>query len=118
MDSFSMMLAQAGAQGTTPAQQGPPMIMQLVPIILLFVVFYLFLIRPQQKQRKEHQQMLTQLTTGDKIVTSGGIHGVIANVKEKTFVVRIADGVKIEIDKSSVGRVAERGTGEAVADKK
>jgi preprotein translocase subunit YajC len=114
-----IILAQGGGQtppASTPGQGAPsgpaPFLIQMVPILLLFAVFYLLLIRPQQKQRKEHQKLLTELKSGDKVVTSAGIHGTITNVKDKTFVVRIADGVKIEIDKSSVGRVTERGSGD------
>lgn len=111
MDNFLFVLAQAGNQ---PAQgPQPPTILSFVPILLLFVVFYLFLIRPQQKQRKEHQKMLSEIKTNDKVVTSGGIHGVVTNVKDKTLVVRIADGVKIEIDKSSVGRLVEKGSSQS-----
>ena len=110
MDEILIFLAQA--EGQSPTGQPAPGILSFVPILLLFVVFYLFLIRPQQKQRKEHQKMLTQIKSNDKIVTSGGIYGVVTNVKDKTLVLRIADGVKIEIDKSSVGRLAEKGSGE------
>src|ERR1043166_3311515 len=89
------MLAQATGQGTAPAGQqsgGPPALLQMVPILLLFVVFYLFLIRPQQKQKKEQAKMLSEIKSGDRVVTSGGIHGVVANVKDKSFTLRIAEG--------------------------
>jgi preprotein translocase subunit YajC len=63
------------------------------------------LIRPQQKRRKQHEQLLANLKTGDKVVTSSGIHGLIANVKDTTFLLKVADNVKIEIDKSAVAGV-------------
>jgi len=80
-------------------------IMNLVPLIFIFVVFYFFLIRPQQKKQKDHQQMIGELKKNDEIVTSGGIHGTIVNVKEKTFVVRVDENSKIEIDKSFISYV-------------
>ena len=80
-------------------------IMNLVPLIFIFVVFYFFLIRPQQKKQKEHQQMIGELKKNDEIVTSGGIHGTIVNAKEKTFVVRVDENTKIEIDKNFIAYV-------------
>ena len=69
------------------------------------VIFYFLLIRPQQKRQKQHQQLMANLKTGDRVVTSSGIHGLIANVKETTFLLKVADNVKIEIDKSAVAGV-------------
>jgi preprotein translocase subunit YajC len=87
-------------------QSNPSMgIMNLVPLIFIFVVFYFFLIRPQQKKQKEHQRMIGELKKNDEVVTSGGIHGTIVNVKDNTFVVRVDENAKIEIDKYSVARV-------------
>lgn len=112
MVNFLFVLAQTTAPSGTPApgQAGPPALLQLVPILLLFVVFYLFLIRPQQKQKKEQAKMLSEIKSGDKVVTSGGIHGVVANVKDKQFTLRIAEG-KMEVDKAAVIRVTEKGSG-------
>ena len=87
-------------------QANPGMsIMNLVPLIFIFVVFYFFLIRPQQKKQKEHQRMIGELKKNDEVVTSGGVHGTIVNVKEKTFVVRVDENAKIEIDKSAIAYV-------------
>ncbi|MFH1269634.1 MAG: preprotein translocase subunit YajC, partial [Candidatus Omnitrophota bacterium] len=77
------------------AQANP--IANLFPLILIFVVFYFLLIRPQKAKEKEHQKMLTNLNKNDDVVTSGGIHGTIVNVKDKTVTLRIDDNVKIEI---------------------
>jgi preprotein translocase subunit YajC len=113
MFDFLFVLAQATAPATAPAGQqpaGPPALLQMVPILLLFVVFYLFLIRPQQKQKKEQAKMLSEIKSGDRVVTSGGIHGVVANVKDKMFTLRIAEG-KMEVDKAAVVRVTEKGSG-------
>lgn len=74
----------------------------LLMIVGIFVVFYFFMIRPQQKRQKEMQKMRDALTKGDRVVTAGGIHGIIRDVKDKSFVVEIADGVRIRVDKGSV----------------
>ncbi len=90
------------------AAQAPSPIAQFAPLIFIGVIFYFLLIRPQQKQRKEQQALISSLKTGDKVVTSAGIHGLISNVKETTVLLKIADNVKIEIDKASVATVVSR----------
>lgn len=74
----------------------------IVFIILMLLVAYVMLVRPEQKRRKEHQAMIEGLKKNDEVVTSGGIHGTIINVKEKTFIMRLDENAKIEIDKASV----------------
>ncbi len=81
-------------------QAGSPNL--LVPMIFMFVVFYFLIIRPQQKKQKQHREMIKNLKKNDEVVTSGGVHGTIVNVKEKTFVLRVDENAKIEIDKSAV----------------
>lgn len=68
----------------------------------IFIIFWLFMIRPQQKRQKELQKKREALTTNDRIVTSGGLYGVIKDIKEGEFVVEIADGVRVRVDKGSV----------------
>ena len=80
-------------------------IVNLVPLILIFVIFYFMLIRPQRQKEKEHQKTLHNLNKNDEVVTSSGIHGTIVNVKEKTIVLRIDDNVKIELEKNCVAFV-------------
>ncbi|MCF7873143.1 MAG: preprotein translocase subunit YajC [Candidatus Omnitrophica bacterium] len=75
---------------------------QLIPLIFLFAVFYFLLIRPQKKQQKQHQIMIANLKKNDQVVTSGGIHGTIVAVKDKTFALRIDEGTKIQIDKNAI----------------
>jgi preprotein translocase subunit YajC len=75
---------------------------QLIPLIFLFAVFYFLLIRPQKKQQKQHQMMISNLKKNDQVVTSGGIHGTIVAVKDKTFALRIDEGTKIQIDKNAI----------------
>jgi preprotein translocase subunit YajC len=81
--------------------QGNPL-MGLLPLILIFVVFYFLLILPQQRKQKQHRKLLTELQKGDRVVTSSGIRGTIANVKDDTITLLIADGVKIELEKGHI----------------
>jgi preprotein translocase subunit YajC len=98
---FISLLAQAPA--ATPA--GPNPLASFVPIILIFVIMYFLLFRPQMKRQKEQQKLIAALKTGDRVVTASGIHGLISNVKERTVILKIADNVKIEVEKSAIGNV-------------
>jgi preprotein translocase subunit YajC len=102
-------LAQTPAPGP---QQGPAAWMQILPMVLLFAAMYFLMIAPQRKKQKEHEKMLKALESGDEIVTTGGIFGVITNVKEDRFVVRIAENTKIEIGKGFVQTVLKKTTTE------
>jgi preprotein translocase subunit YajC len=104
MISTILFLAQ---QQAGQAQSGGMWYMQLLPFAFIFVIFYFLLIRPQQKRQKEHQNLLSNLKTGDKVITTSGIHGLIANVKDTTFLVKIADNVKIEVDKNAIASVSK-----------
>ncbi len=95
-----LVLAAAG-----PEQ--PPVLFQFLPLIIIAVLFYFLLIRPQQKKQKEHEKLVTAVKTGDKVVTTGGIHGIVANIKEATFLLKVADNVKIEVDKNSIASVGK-----------
>jgi preprotein translocase subunit YajC len=81
--------------------QGNPLL-SLLPLILIFAVFYFLLILPQQRKQKQHQKLLTGLQKGDRVVTTSGIYGTITNVKDHTILLLIADGVKVEIEKGHV----------------
>ena len=76
--------------------------MTLIFILLLLLIFYFFMIRPQQKKQKQIEEYRNHLSKGDKIITIGGLHGKITDVQEKVFVIEIADGVKITIEKAAV----------------
>lgn len=79
-----------------------------MPIILLFAAMYFLMIAPQRKKQKAHEKMLSELKTGDEVVTNGGIFGQITNVKDDRFVVRIAENTKIEIGKSFITTVLNK----------
>lgn len=87
-------------------------IASFLPLILIFVVFYFLLIQPQQKQKKQHEQMIKNLGKNDEVVTSGGIHGTIINVKDTTLVLRVDDNAKLEVEKYSIAAVTKKRSGE------
>ena len=82
---------------------------QFVPFILIFIIMYFLLFRPQKKRQQEQQRLIAALKTGDKVVTNAGIHGLIANVKDTTVMLKVADNVKIEVEKSAVTNVVKDG---------
>ena len=81
----------------------------IVPMTLIFVMMYFLLIRPQKKRQMEQQRLVSALKTGDRVVTNAGIHGLISNVKESTVIVKVADNVKIEMEKSAITNVLKEG---------
>lgn len=81
----------------------------LVPILGMLAIFYLLLIRPQQKRQKETQKMIEALKKGDRIVTSSGLYGTVVGLKDNIVVLKIAENVKVEMLKSAVTGVAEKG---------
>ncbi len=89
--------------------QNPSMLMQLVPFVAVAAIFYFLLIRPQQKQLKETKKMLDSLKPGDKVVTRGGMIGVISSLKEDEVELEIAKGVKASFTRSAVGAVVPAG---------
>ena len=96
--SLDAILAMAPPSGES---QGNPLI-QFMPLILIFVVFYFLLIAPARKKQKKHGEMVQSLKSGQKVITNGGIHGTVVGVTDTVIQLRIADQVKIEIAKSAV----------------
>jgi preprotein translocase subunit YajC len=82
-------------------------LVQLLPILLIIGVFYILLIRPQQKRQRELQETISQLKAGDRIVTTGGIIGIITNVRDTSFLIRSADKSILEISRSAVAGIEE-----------
>ncbi len=89
-------------QAATGAASGSGTYSTLIMLVLIFVVFYFFMIRPQMKKQKEIKKFRDSIAVGDKVITAGGIYGKIKEVKENTIVLEICDGVKITVDKGSV----------------
>ncbi|MEP6667725.1 MAG: preprotein translocase subunit YajC [Chthoniobacter sp.] len=100
ISSLFLTLADAAA----PPAQSP--LQMIIPFACVGVIFYFLIIRPQNKRQSELKNLISTLKTGDKVVTNSGIYGIIANVKEgTTLILKIADNVKIEIDKSAIASV-------------
>ena len=106
---ISEALAQA-AGAAAPGGGGMAGLMQFAPLVLIFVVFYFMMIRPQQKKQKEHQAMVRAAKRGDRIMTSGGILGVItkANDTDNDVEVEIAQGVKVRVVRSAISDIVNR----------
>ena len=102
---LAMMPAPQGGAGAAP-QSGAFMFVWLG---LMVALFYFMLIRPQKRREQERQALLNAVKTGDRVLFAGGFLGVVANVKEKTLVVKIADGVKVEIVRGAVSQVLDKG---------
>ena len=98
--AFSVISSFLPLAQSAPAGGG---LAQFLPIILLFAGMWFLIIAPQRKRQKQHDKMITELKSGDEIMTSGGIFGTITNVKDDRFVVRIADNTKVELSKNSIG---------------
>lgn len=98
------MIDVAFAQAAAPAQGAPPwaVLGQLLPFLLVFLIFYFLVIRPQSKRQRETQKMLENLKKGDRVLTSGGIYGDVVDVKKDTAVLKVADTVKMEFTKQSI----------------
>ena len=94
-------LFSAGADG------GAPPLLQMLPLLALVAVFYLVLFRPEQKRRREHEQMVAALKRGDRVVMASGIHGRVTGVAEKVVTVEIARNVQVEVDRSAIQTVAK-----------
>src|ERR1043166_2243088 len=101
--TFLSFLAQTPA---TPASPGPGL-GSFVPFIFIFIIMYFVLLRPQMRRQKEQQRLVSALKTGDRVVTNAGIHGLISNVKDTTVMVKVADNVKIEMEKSAITNVVK-----------
>lgn len=100
-------IAYAMGQGGVAGGQGAAGFGGLIPIVLMFVIFYFLLIRPQQKRTKEHREMIANLKKGDRIVTSGGIFGRITGMDEGTLTVEIADKVRVKLARGNVATLAQ-----------
>src|SRR4051794_41172016 len=100
---LSLFLAQA--QSAAPPGPAGGIGTFIVPMLIIFVMMYFVMIRPQKKRQDQQKLMMGALKTGDRVVTSAGIHGLISNVKDSTVTVKVADNVKIEMEKSAITTV-------------
>ncbi|MEY2482257.1 MAG: preprotein translocase subunit YajC [Verrucomicrobiota bacterium] len=101
---FSLLLAQAPAAAPAGAGSG---LLSMLPFVFIFVIMYYVMLRPQMRRQKEQARLVSSLKTGDRVVTSSGIHGLISNVKDTTVIVKVADNVKLEMEKTAVTNVVK-----------
>jgi len=122
-DSIAIFFAQvtnaASTAGVDPATQAPqqPWWVMFVIYGLLFVMLYFAFFRPQSLAKKKQEEAIKSAKTGDKIVTSSGIHGVITNVKDSTVIVKVADNVKLELEKSHIDKITRSDSSTSDSDK-
>ena len=109
----TLLLAQAAA--ASPAGGAANPLASFIPIILIFVIMYFVLFRPQMRRQKEQARLVSSIKTGDRVITSSGIHGMVTNVKETTVTVKVADNVKLEMEKTAVTNVVKSSSEVAVS---
>ncbi len=102
-----MLISPAFAQAASAAPMGSNL-MQFVPLILIFVVFYFLLIRPQQKKLKDHRAMLEAVRRGDRVVTTGGIIGLVTKADDKELTVEIAENVRVRVTRDGISAVLSK----------
>jgi preprotein translocase subunit YajC len=105
------LITPAFAQGAPAAGGSGDMVLQLVPFVLIFVIMWFLIIRPQQRRAKEHQELIKNVRRGDTVVTSGGIIGKVTKVTEDApdIEVEIADGVRVKVARSMISEVRSKG---------
>lgn len=104
MTKIHLFLAQAPAA----APSGASSLMQFLPMILLFGAMYFLMIAPQRKKQKAHEKMLSELKSGDEVVTAGGIYGALTGVRDDRFTVRIGDNNKVEVGKGFISSLVKK----------
>jgi preprotein translocase subunit YajC len=104
------MISLLNTLAAAPAPQGPQSIIgnPMFMMVIMIVLFYFLLIRPQQRQRKEQAARIAALKTGDKVITTAGLHGIVHSVKDTTVVIKVAEGTNLEFDKAAVASVAKK----------
>jgi preprotein translocase subunit YajC len=107
-EGFSMFITPAYAQGSAPSS-GASAFMSFAPLILIFIIFYFLLIRPQQKRMKAHQAMIADAQVRDEVVTNGGLVGKVTKVDEHYLEIEVAQGVKVKVVKSMLADIRKHG---------
>lgn len=105
-----MLISTAYAQAATGAATTQDSIMGMLPLILMFVVLYFLMIRPQMKKAKEHKAMIDALQKGDEVVTQGGMAGRIVKLDDNYVKIEVADGVEIAVQRAAIGLILPKGT--------
>jgi len=109
MNSFIMSLGPlARLMGAPAGGEGGNPIMSFLPLVAIIAIFYFLILRPQNKKQKETQKMLSALRKGDRVITVGGIHGVIQSVKESTVIIKVDENVKLEFNRAAISTVSSQ----------
>jgi preprotein translocase subunit YajC len=103
-EAYAMAAPQAGGESGS----GGSLVSMLLPLVLMFVIFYFLLIRPQQKKAKEHQTMLDAIQKGDEVITSGGIYGTVAGIADNVVTLEVANNVKIKVAKNQISSTTKK----------
>jgi preprotein translocase subunit YajC len=106
---MSLFVKEAWAQNA-PAAGGQSGLMSLIPLILIFVIFYFLLLRPQIKRAKEHKKMVESLAKGDEVVTNGGLLGKVTQLGDSFMVIEVAKGIEVRVQKNAVSSLMPKGT--------
>lgn len=91
----------------TEQAANPLLATPIIPYLIIFLIFYFLLLKPQKDKQQNQKKMVENLQRNDKVITAGGLHGVITHVKEKTVMMKVADNVKIEMDKEAISTVVK-----------
>ena len=110
MNTYQAILFLIGQSEPLPAQSP---FSQFIPFILIFVIFYFLLIRPQKQKQKKLQLQVDAMRPGDKVITLGGIHGLITGIKKQSVTVKVDNNTKIEFEKSAIGTVISKNSGQS-----
>ncbi len=107
---FDVFISDAFAQATTTTASGGSNLMGMLPLVLMFVVLYFVMIRPQMKRQKEVRTMLEALAKGDEVVTQGGVMGKISKINDTLVSLEVANGVELQVQRSAITQVLPKGT--------
>ena len=103
---MNFFISNAYAQSATSSES----LLSLAPLVIIFVVFYFLLIRPQSKRQKEHKELIGSLSAGDEVTTAGGVLGKVTEVKDDFVKIQVADNVVVTVQKHTVGAIMPKGT--------
>jgi preprotein translocase subunit YajC len=103
---LNLLIAMAPQGGSGAG--GGSMVSTFVMFGAIFLIFYFMIIRPQQKRAKEREKLLSSIEKGDKVITSGGVHGTVAGVEEKTILLQVTENVKLKIERSAISTILNR----------
>ena len=107
---MNLLIAMAPQGGSGAG--GGSMVSTFVMFGAIFLIFYFMIIRPQQKRAKEREKLLSSIEKGDKVITSGGVHGTVAGVEEKTILLQVTENVKLKIERSAIATILNKDTKE------